>query len=224
MTSDHPTFRNTATRFTLIDQSLRGLSQIMLQDNALTGLLFLVGVFLGSFTMGIALVLSVLIATLAAHFLKYETADINKGLYGFNAALVDVALILLCKPTVIVWGYIVLGSILSTLVQHFFIQRKITVFTLPFVLVTWAIVFLVSYFLPELTITSSPAILVNEIDFNFALRGYGQVIFQEILLSGILFFVAVLINAPLAALYGLLGSVIAALVSQFFPLRLKMLI
>ena len=124
MTSDHPTFRNTATRFPLIDQSLRGLSQIMLQDNALTGLLFLVGVFLGSFTMGIALVLSVLIATLAAHFLKYETADINKGLYGFNAALVGVALILLCKPTVIVWGYIVLGSILSTLVQHFFITTR----------------------------------------------------------------------------------------------------
>ncbi len=57
-------------------------------------------------------------------FLKYETADINKGLYGFNAALVGVALILLCKPTVIVWGYIVLGSILSTLVQHFFITTR----------------------------------------------------------------------------------------------------
>ena len=221
MTSDNPTFRNTATRFPLIDQSLKGLSQIMLQDNALTGLLFLVGVLIGSINMGIAIIVSVCVATFAAKLFKFETSDISKGLYGFNAALVGVALILFCKPTLIIWCCIVIGAIISTVIQHFFITNKIAVFTLPFVLVTWAILFIINLFLPELNIAASPANAYHETDFGFAFRGYGQVIFQDSLLAGVLFFVAVFINKPLAALYGLAGSVIAVFISQPFSIPIE---
>ena len=193
----------------------------MLQDNALTGLLFLVGVLIGSINMGIAVIVSVCVATFAAKLFKFETSDISKGLYGFNAALVGVALILFCKPTLIIWCCVVIGAIISTVVQHFFITNKITVFTLPFVLVTWVILFIINLFLPELNIAASPAKAYHETDFGFAFRGYGQVIFQDSLLAGALFFVAVFINKPLAALYGLAGSVIAVFVSQPFSIPVE---
>lgn len=193
----------------------------MLQDNALTGLLFLIGVFIGSIHMGLAVLLSVCVATFAAHLFKYETSDINKGLYGFNAALVGASLILFFKPTLIIWCCIVIGAIISTAIQHFFIRNKITVFTLPFVLVTWAILFSINHFLPGLSTTASAATAYEGTDFGFAFRGYGQVIFQDSLLAGVIFFVAVFINSPLAALYGLAGSVIAVFACQPFSIPVE---
>ncbi len=41
-------------RPTIITQVLKGLGQIMLQENAITGLLFLAGIFYSSATMGLA--------------------------------------------------------------------------------------------------------------------------------------------------------------------------
>lgn len=178
MTSDNPTYRNITARFALIDQSLKGLGQIMLQENVLTGLLFLVGVFIGSINMGIAIIVSVCVATFAARFFKFDKSDISKGLYGFNAALVGGALILFCKPTLIIWCCIVIGVIISTVLQHFFIKKKITVFTLPFVLVTWAILFIINLFLPELNISASTANAHHEINFGFAFRGYARLFFK----------------------------------------------
>ncbi len=193
----------------------------MLQENALTGFLFLVGVLIGSINMGIAVIVSVFVATLAAKLFKFEISGIDKGLYGFNAALVGAALILFSKPTLIIWCFIVIGAIISTLIQHFFITNKVTVFTLPFVLVSWAILFIINHFLPELNITASPVNTYDEADFGFAFRGYGQVIFQDNLLAGVVFFVAVFINSPLAALYGLAGSIVAVFVSQLFSIPVE---
>ena len=118
------------------------MGQIMLQENAVTGLLFLIGLFYGSISMGIAAILSVCCGTITARILGYDKTEIEKGLYGFSAALVGVALILYFEPAFIVWLSIIIGSILATIIQHLFIIKKIPVFTLPFVLVTWAIIFL----------------------------------------------------------------------------------
>ena len=57
---------------------LKGLGQIMLQENAVTGLLFLIGIFYGSFTMGAAALLAVVCGTTTALLLKYEKSEILK--------------------------------------------------------------------------------------------------------------------------------------------------
>ena len=81
-----------AQKFPFVIILLRGLGQIMLQENAATGVLFLIGIFYGSTTMGIAAILSVCCGTLTAKILGYDKSEIEKGLYGFSAALVGVAL------------------------------------------------------------------------------------------------------------------------------------
>lgn len=76
---------------------LKGIGQIMLQENSLTGLLFLIGIFYGSIIMGLAL-LAAICGTVTAYLLKYDKTEITQGLYGFSAALVGVAAMLFLKP------------------------------------------------------------------------------------------------------------------------------
>lgn len=46
----------------------RGIGQVMFQNNALSGLLMLIGIFLNSWEMGILAVSGNIISTLTAHF------------------------------------------------------------------------------------------------------------------------------------------------------------
>ncbi len=210
------TNRINRARPTIITQVLKGLGQIMLQENAVTGLLFLIGIFYGSGTMGLAALVATIFGTMTARLLKYPTTEINQGLYGFSAALTGVALILFLKPVLIVWIFIIAGSALAAIIQHFFIKRKIPVFTLPFVLVTWLILFLSKYYsLPFAS--QEPSTLTGAIDhFTFAIRGFGQVIFQGSLISGAIFFTAVFVNTPIAALYGLAGGLLSGIGAWYF--------
>jgi hypothetical protein len=70
-----------------LDNILKGIGQIMLQENRWTGLLFLIGIFMGSWQCGVAVLLSTAAGTFTAMKLKYDKSQINAGLYGFSAAL-----------------------------------------------------------------------------------------------------------------------------------------
>ncbi|MBS1572268.1 MAG: urea transporter [Bacteroidetes bacterium] len=194
----------------------RGIGQIMLQENPITGVFFLVGLFYGSVYYGFAALVSVICGTITAYIFRFDKQTITTGFYGFSAALVGVALLVFLKNNAFTWFFIVVGSMLATIVQHFFFIKKIGVFTLPFVLVTWVICYGTTAFFPNQLALSS---IYNEtkIDyFTFAFKGYGQVIFQDKLLSGILFFIGVLVNNWRVAILGLLASVISAIISLFF--------
>lgn len=206
-------------RFT--QQVLRGLSQIMLQNNLLTGVLFLAGIFAGSISMGLGALFATAMGTLTALVLRYPEGETNQGLYGFSAALVGVALLVFFEPTPLTFLFITIGSIVATLLQHFFIRKNLPVFTLPFVLVTWLAVYLIKTFFPELQLLPKISDPSGILDFTYALKGFGQVIFQEHILSGIFFFVAVAIASPTAALFGLIGAIFAALLALFFGIPLE---
>lgn len=207
----------------LLDQKLpfvntlfKGIGQIMLQENALTGLLFLAGIFYGSILMGIGALLAVLSGTLTATILNYDKKEIQQGLYGFSASLVGVALILFFKPAMFIWIAIIIGSALAAIIQHWCMIKKIPVFTLPFVVVTWVIIFFFHqiYPIPASELLTAETHINN--DFTFAFRGFGEVIFQGSALSGIIFFIAVFISSPISALYGIAGAILAAILSAIF--------
>ena len=192
---------------------LKGLCQIMLQENPVTGFLFLIGIFYGSVIMGTVALLATVCGTATAIFLKYDKSEIDNGLYGYSAALVGVAITLFIKYGFFSWVFTIIGSILATVLQHFFIKRKIPVFTLPFVLVTWLILFFTNNYFTG--IISEPSVTNTSITdyFTFGFKGYGQVIFQDNLISGILFFIAVFISSPISALYGLAGATLSAIIA-----------
>ncbi|MGV4439741.1 urea transporter [Ornithobacterium rhinotracheale] len=202
----------------LVTQVLKGIGQIMLQENSLTGLLFLIGIFLGSWQMGVGGLLATLAGTLVARFLKYPAEEINQGLYGFSAALVGVALTFMFQSQVIIWVLVVLGGGLATVVQHFFIRKNIPVFTLPFIIITWCIVFLLHRFtdIPPSDVLSADIKIDDLDDFATSINGFGEVIFQGGFWSGVLFFAAVFISKPAAALYGLFASLLGAALSHHY--------
>lgn len=186
----------------------RGLGQIMLQENALTGFGFFIGIFLGSPLMAFSAVLTSAIGMGTARLLKYNDQEIQSGLYGFSPALVGVAMVLFFQPVVYTWLGILLGTIAAAMVQHWLIQKKIPGFTFPFVLITWILLYLFRHILlveaPLTPETKTPTTLGIE----FLFTGFGQVIFQSGLWSGILFFLAVAVSSLRAALFGLMGSFI----------------
>lgn len=197
---------------------LKGLGQIMLQENRLTGFLFLAGIFYGSIMMGFATIVATACGTAIAFLLKYNRSEIDKGLYGFSAALVGAALILFLKPVLWTWVFIVIGSALATILQHFFIKKKISAFTLPFVLITWLIVFIANNYMHDIMIDPVISNIRGSNYLNYAFKSYGQVIFQGSLISGIIFFIAVFINAPGSAVYALLCASLSSFIAFKFSI------
>ncbi|MDQ0477979.1 urea transporter [Chryseobacterium sp. MDT2-18] len=199
-----------------VDQVLKGVGQIMLQENSWTGVLFLIGIFLGSWQCGLAAVVAGASGTLTAKFLKYDQKEINAGMYGFSASLVGVALAFLFQATVLIWVLIIVGSVLAAIFQNFFIARKLRAFSFPFIVISWVFVYSLQHYtqIPPSDLMSVKFEDSKFIDVFTAIQGFGEVIFQGSPLSGFLFFLGVFIGSPVAALYGLAGSLLSAYISQ----------
>jgi urea transporter len=204
--------------FTFLRIVTRGIGQIMLQENSWTGVLFLLGIFIGSPVMAFAAFLGSGIGTMSAKLFGYNEQEIQQGLYGFSAALVGVALTFYFQPAWITWLAIVLGSVAAAMLQQVFIKKKLPLFTFPFVFVGWCFMYLFrNIYLLEMPTTASDSTALSD-NFAFVFRSYGQVIFQENWLSGLLFFIGVFISSPLASLYGLAAALFAALLAQVFQM------
>lgn len=201
--------------YNTVSPFLKGIGQIMLQDNAFTGLFFLCGIFYGSFIMGVATILAVISGTYTAKLLKYDEDEINSGLYGFSAALVGVAMIVFFQPTIIILFAIMTGSFLAANIQHFFIIKKIPAFTFPFILVTWLFL-LIAHCFPFLTQPSIIGDAVVNSKFSALPLAFGQVIFQGNIWSGALFFIGILVNRPISAIYALVAAALCGFIAYSF--------
>ncbi len=193
----------------------------MLQEKSITGLLFLIGIFYGSYIMGLAALLATICGTATAYLFKYDKAEIEQGLYGFSAALVGVAVMLFLKPVIWAWLFVVLGAVAAAMLQHFAIKRKFPAYTLPFVLVTWLILLICHYFWNDVLTLSTPAVAQVSDSLTEGFKSFGQVIFQDKFLVGLLFFLAVFISSPIAALYGLAAAIVSAILSFYLSVPLN---
>ena len=201
---------------------LRGISQIFLLNNVITGILFLAGAFYNSWLIGIGAVIGLLAGTFTALLFKYKRDDINNGLYGYNGALVGLATVYFFgfnMPSVIALFF---GAVLSSIIMHFMIKRKFPPFTAPFIISTWIVMAIV------LTLKIMPlkaAQLPNASNLEIIptlSRGIGQVMFQENIFTGIILFIGILVCSRISALYALLGTGIGVVVSFMcsFPLSM----
>lgn len=113
----------------------RGIGQVMFQNNALSGLLMLIGIACNSWLLAVLAVVGNLISTLTAWLLGYDRQEIEDGLYGFNGTLVGIAVGVFMPVTVSSVLLLLFGSVLSTWIAHGFnCRNKIPGFTAPFIL------------------------------------------------------------------------------------------
>ncbi|MFH1224352.1 MAG: urea transporter [Candidatus Diapherotrites archaeon] len=199
---------------------LRGISQVMLQENAATGLLFLIGIFLNSWLLCIGALLGTVVGTATALLLKYNREEIRKGLYGFNAALVGIAMLYVFRLDLILAVLTIAGAALSTVVMNFMHTRRLRPYTFPFVISTWLLMAPIFYFglaqgIPQQLPPSAGIDIISSLAM-----GTGQVMFQASIITGIIFLIAIFINSRRAAIYAFAGSLAGMLAAVLlaFPL------
>ncbi|OCA92010.1 urea transporter [Bacillus wudalianchiensis] len=205
--------------------TLKGISQVMLIENAVTGLIILLAITTFSYSLGIIALLSAFIGTIVGVIGGANKESINQGLFGYNSVLTGLALTLfLTGPYhwIIALVGAALAALLTATMMHVMKNTGIPVLTFPFITVTWFTI-LASYRLEAFRLTSRfvPQDLSNwQLDIagkinwlEGAFDGIGQIFFIEGILSGILLFIAVFVAGWKLGLYAVLGNVVALLTS-----------
>jgi urea transporter len=221
----------------VIDTLLRGVGQVMLQNNPMTGLLFLVGIFLNSHEYGLTALLGLVVATLAAYLLGADQAVIRNDLFGFNGVRTGITLSVFLQWDWHVAIYIILGAIVSTIVvmglAKLLIDWDMAPLTAPFVLTAWLLLFALYQFgqlhptklihpmlvHPGATIQTGlqeaaggGAVGLTAVNLADALfRGVGEVFLQDNLWTGVVFVIAILVNSRTCGAFALLGSALGGL-------------
>ncbi len=220
-----------------VDISLRGVGQVMFQDNPLSGLLFLAAIAWGAIVAGdvpvlVAGVLGVLIATATAVWLAVDEPSLKAGLYGYNGALVGLALATFLAPGPALWVYVALGAAVSTVATlgtaNALKPTGAPALTFPFVAVTW-IMLLATYGFAGLSGTALPAagivapfqpaatLAVGPVAFVEAvLLSVSQVFLKASVVSAVLLLAGLAISSIPAALLALGGAILAVAVAHGF--------
>lgn len=211
---------------TFITTSLKGISQVILIENAITGFLILIAITIESYYLGIITLLSAIIGTLVGKFGGVDKQSINKGLLGYNSVLTGMALASFLSGYM--WIIALVGSALAAIftaaMMHFMKKTEIPILTFPFIILTWFIL-LASYKLKGiiLSTTLEPQNLaywkldisgdINVVQDIF--NGIGQVFFLDNTISGIIISFAVFLGGKKLGVYAIIGNVVSILIAFF---------
>ncbi|WP_338469745.1 urea transporter [Niallia sp. XMNu-256] len=225
MKTDKQTSLKDGVFFRLLTASLKGISQVILIENAITGLLILIAISIESYYLGIIALLSSIIGTLMGKFGGAAEMSINQGLLGFNSVLTGMALALFLSGPYM-WVIALVGSavaaIFTATMMHFMQKTEIPILTFPFIILTWLIL-LATYKLKGITLSSElePQNLIywelniaGEINLAEGIfNGIGQVFFLDNSISGFILFIAVFVGGKKLGLYAVIGNVAAIIIA-----------
>ena len=228
---DHPVFG-------FVDWILRGVGQVVFQNNPLAGLVILIGLLVNSWIYAAICILGAVVSTLTAIVLKADKALIRDGLFGFNGALVALALIAFTSedfragaiPSVAMTVYLVCAAALTTMafatIAALLGPHKVAPLTMPFVLIGWLFLFAVLKFdaieAGPMAKPISPDQFPHDThyDLNTWYMGIGtsigQIFFQDNWISGYIILAGIAINSRISAAMCLLGAVIGTVVAVIF--------
>jgi urea transporter len=218
-----------------VDYNLRGIGQVMFQDNPLSGLLFFIGIGWGSYAAGMPQVaigglVAVVAATLTAQWLRVDAADLGAGLYGYNAYLVGLALGTFLAVSPLWWVYVALGgavSVPATLgTANMFKTWGVAALTAPFVLTAWLFLLATYAFsaiegggLPmSAEIVPIDPAAANPLAFGDFVQGVlksiTQVFLKASILAAALLLVGLAVNSVAAAVFALAGAIVAVVTAH----------
>ena len=219
--------------------TLRGVGQVMFQDNMWTGILFLCGIFWGAYMEHFHLVawgclVGVLSSTLAGYILKLPDGKGAQGLWGFNGALVGCAFPTFLGETWAMWISLVFCAAMSTWVRsaldNVMGRWGVSSLTFPFVISTYIFLLAARYFYgmpptnlssPELLTLLSPeqAVQHQAINMHFGdlvlywLRGISQVFLINSWVTGIFFLAALAVSSIRAAIWAAIASALSLFIA-----------
>lgn len=207
----------------LIISSLKGISQVILIENAVTGFIILVAIMISSIPLAIITLLSALIGTLIGKIGGADIDSISQGLYGYNSVLTGMALSLFLSGGnrwVIALVGAAFAAIFSAMFIHLMKRTGLPVLTFPYIILTWFLL-LASYRLAIFKL--SPALVPQSLSnwklniegetnwLEGSMNGIGQVFFLDNTISGILIFIAVFWAGWKFGVYAIIGNAAALL-------------
>ncbi|MFZ9849802.1 MAG: urea transporter [Vulcanococcus sp.] len=210
---------------------LRSLGQVIFINNPLSGAVLLLAFLLESPWMALLAVVGTAGANLTSRGLRLARCLRHQGIHGFNGALVGCAAAVLGRSQSLasdgLWLLLVLfGSAATTLMVEgwsrvFHRRGALPPLTLPFCLITWALLALASAtqgagspLLPLAGAINPPAVAGGWQALALGLpRALGQGFLCGKLASGALVLLATALASPLAAVLGLLGALAAMLLA-----------
>lgn len=220
------------------DTVLRGIGQVVFQNNPLSGLIILLGILINSWIYALVCIVGVVASSSTAILLKADKQLIRDGLFGFNGALVALALIaftsadfrngMLPSPAMAI--YLIVGASFSTMafasIAVILGGHKVAPLTMPFVLVGW--LFLCAILKFDAIEAGPMAKPVSPEQFSYAAsymlptwymgigNSIGQIFFQDNWITGYIILAGIAVNSRISAFMGLLGAIIGALVAAAF--------
>ncbi len=196
---------------------LRGIGQVFFQENAVSGGLFVLGIFLGSPLMALGAVVGSALGYATGRVARFNRGDLAAGIHGFNPALVGIA-------TFFFFGFglqslvlLAVGCVASTFVT--FAMRRFLPFptyTTPFIVVTW-VLHAVGNGLGVAAAGGNLGLVPDPpLPFVVAASAHGvsQVMFQGSLWTALLFLAGIAAGNRGHAAWVLLGSIMGMLLAS----------
>jgi urea transporter len=222
---DHPSFG-------FLEWVLRGIGQVVFQNNPISGAVILAAICYNSWIYGTACLTGAMISTATALLLKADRGLVQDGLFGFNGALIALALVAYTSPNFTTGSlpnlhlclYIVLAAAFTTVLMPAFGAllgpHKVPQLTMPFVLATW---FFLGALLQFSTIDVSDALKpTSPADFtgpkpaytwltwfHGITMGIAEIFFQDNWVTGVLILIGIAINTRIGAVMAFMGSTLA---------------
>lgn len=211
-----------------LDAVLRGMSQIMLQNNSYAGLIFLIGIACNSALIALAALVGTGVGTATALMLGAKSTLVRDGLFGFNGALAAIAVIYSLQPDALTWAYLIFAAAGTTILMAAMLRLlevwRLPTLTAPFVFTSLCFLLACARFgrlnpthvlptagLPKEALVEG--IVTASTVAGGLFNGIAQVCFQGSVITGVIFTVGLLISSRRACLCALLGSLTGLLVA-----------
>lgn len=199
---------------------LKNIAQVLLLDNAWTGLFILLGLFVGNWKVGIMALAASIIALLLAKRTNYSQEEINTGLAGFNPVLTAIALTLFLVPEwysiLIAFIAIVITMPIGSAFREFFKPFGVPMLTMPYVFVSWVILLMSFQFKFVNADVNILHDIVQEIQFsghsihfiNAFLSGFSEIFLLKSIMAGLLILIGIFIASRKAGLFAIVANLI----------------
>lgn len=190
---------------------LRGLGQVMFQRHAGTGLLFLVGMALGSPWLAAGAAVGGAIGPLVAWLLRRDRAAIADGLYGYNSALVGAAAGFFLPPNIMTLALAAGGAALAVPVTGVLRRLPFPAYTTAFVIVAWGMMTLAGDFGDRLPATAAAETVARPGWVGLAEKvfsGLAEVMFSANAASGACFLAGIAWSAWRHAVVAVVGALL----------------
>lgn len=204
---------------------LRGIGQVFLQNNPLTGALFLLGISLSSWVAGVFAVIGTVCATGTAMLLGVPRDSLARGLFGFNGTLTAIDLTFYLRHDWHLLAFVVLASaassVLTATLQNFLNSNHVPSLTAAFVATTWLFLAGLKQFanlsgsrtavirahLPHEATPTAASLHPQDLLTGF-FNGFAEVLLQSGVWAGIVILLGILVNSRISAAAAAVGSLV----------------